>query len=317
VDSKSLKNDLRESALAIGFDAFGVARAEPLDDERAHLREWLARGYGGTMSYLDRLERERLDPESLLAGARSVVCVAHSYAPRTDDAAPRALPDGVPRIARYAVGRDYHRVLRRKLRELAATLERSAPGTRTRVCVDTAPVLEKAWAERAGIGWRGKHTNLVIRSLGSWSFLGEILTTAVLEPDERHLDFCGSCTRCVDACPTQAFPEPYVLDARRCISYLTIEHRGAFTPAEGRNIGDHLFGCDVCLEVCPWNSFQEPTTERDFEPRREVVGRTTEEWASMDLETYDRVLTGSAMRRAGLEGLRRNAKEILSNGSPA
>jgi len=204
-------------------------------------------------------------------------------------------------------------VLRRTLREIARFIEGIDPTIRCRPCVDTAPILEKAWAQRTGVGWRGKHTNVVVRSRGSWTFLGIVITTASLPPDAPHLDFCGSCRRCLDACPTGAFPEPYVMDARRCISYLTIEHRGEFTPREGVWVGDHLFGCDICLEVCPWNRFQSPTTESDFEPRSAVMERSAEEWADMDEPTYDRVLQGSAMRRAGLAGLRRNARQVLDN----
>jgi epoxyqueuosine reductase len=263
------------------------------------------------MSYIGRLEGIRLDPRELLPGAASVVCAIHNYASAAD---PRP-PDGAPRIARYARGRDYHRVLRKKLARLAAWIEERVPGARTRLCVDTAPLLEKAWAERAGLGWRGKHTNLVVRSRGSWTFLGAIVTDVSMEPDARHLDFCGSCTRCLDVCPTRAFPEPYVLDARRCISYLTIEHRGEFTREEGAGISDHLFGCDRCLEVCPWNSFGQPTAEPDFEPRAEVVNRSAEDWAELDEAEYDRLLSGSAMRRATREGLRRNAREVLRNRS--
>jgi epoxyqueuosine reductase len=308
MDATELKQQIDSRSRALGFDRFGVAEAGPLEGERERLQRWLAGGHHGDMDYLARLAAERLDPDALLPGSRSVLCFAHGY---VTDSTDRMEPP--VRIARYARGRDYHRVLRRKLRKIAHFIEESDPTVRCRACVDTAPILEKAWAERSGVGWRGKHTNVVVRSRGSWTFLGIVLTTAALPPDPPHLDFCGSCRRCLDACPTDAFPEPYVMDARRCISYLTIEHRGEFTPQAGTAVGEHLFGCDICLEVCPWNRFHSSTPESDFIPRPAVMARTAEEWAALDEATYDRLLAGSAMRRAGLPGLRRNATQILDN----
>ncbi len=328
-----LRSRLADEARALGFDAFGVAAAVPLDAEAARLDEWLARGRHGTMDYLARLRALRADVRHLLDGARSVICVAHGYGHETGrrrETAAQAGPDrpdasgsrgsvaaaggdAPPRIARYARGRDYHRVLRRKLTTLATRVAELVPGARTRVAVDTAPILEKAWAERAGLGWRGKHTNLVSRSLGSWTFLGEILTDVELPGDAAHLDFCGSCTRCLDACPTGAFPEPYVMDARRCISYLTIEHRGELGPADAERIGEHLFGCDICLEVCPWNAFAAPTREPDFAERAHVTSRPLSEWIDASDEDLDARIAGSAMRRAGVDGLRRNARAVAHN----
>lgn len=327
-----LKERLREAAESEGFGAFGVARAEPLESERERLEAWLSAGRHGSMSYLARNRDMRLDPEQLLEGAKSVIVVAHVYVSRGEEASSRAksgsglgahgsnvpLGDGPsgerpPFIARYARGRDYHRVLRAKLKRLAGVIEQSVPDARSRVCVDTAPLLEKAWAERAGVGWRGKHTNLVSRVLGSWTVLGEVLTTLELEPDRPHLDFCGSCRRCLDACPTRAFPEPYVMDATRCISYLTIEHRGVLEPEEGAALGDRLFGCDDCLAVCPWNGFQEPTDEPDFLPREDLVTLDLDAWQSADDATLDARLRGSAMRRAGIDGIRRNAAAVARN----
>jgi epoxyqueuosine reductase len=306
VDPGRLKAEIALRARELGFDAFGVAPAEPLEIERARLREWLARGYHGSMGYLARAEPSRLDPGDLLPGAQSVLCVAANYHTAEEPAAD-------VRIARYARGRDYHRILRGKLRALSRFIRARAPGAATRICVDTAPILEKAWAERAGIGWRGKHTNLVSRALGSWTLLGEILTTLRLPPDEAHLDFCGSCTRCLDACPTSAFPRPYVMDATRCISYLTIEHRGTLDPGQGAMIGEHLFGCDICLEACPWNRFARLSDEDDFSPRPELMGMQCEVWAALDDDYADRLLRGSALRRATPGGLRRNAAQIIRN----
>ena len=317
----SLKDRLRSAALKIGFGAFGVARAEPLDDERERLDAWLDAKHHGSMTYLARNRDVRVDPELLLPGARSVICVAHVYlAEERSRGASCDLPgDGSPAevsapfIARYARGRDYHRVLKGKLRKLVELIDDTEPGSRSRICVDTAPLLEKAWAERAGIGWRGKHTNLVSRALGSWTVLGHVLSTIELEPDRPHLDYCGSCRSCLDACPTDAFPRPYVMDARRCISYLTIELRGALTEAESTALGDRLFGCDDCLTVCPWNRFHEPTEEPDFAARESVVEADLEAWLRLSDSELDERLRGSAMRRAGLDGIRRNAAAVERN----
>jgi len=307
VSAERLKAEIAIRARNLGFDQFGVAEATPLVDERERLREWLRHGNHATMTYIERLETERIDPGALLEGAKSVLCFASNY----------YHPDPPGRsdvhIARYARGRDYHRVLRSKLKSIAALITSRYPDAATRICVDTAPILEKAWAERAGIGWRGKHSNLVSRTRGSWMFLGEMLTTVALPPDRPHQDFCGECRKCLDACPTDAFPRPYVLDARRCISYLTIEHKGAFEPGEGERIGGLLFGCDVCLEVCPWNRFQQRSGEADFAPREAVTSLGARQWRDIDDDTGDTILSGSAMRRAGLGGLRRNARQILKN----
>jgi epoxyqueuosine reductase len=313
--SAALKSEIAALAREVGFDAFGVAEARPLDDERTRLRKWLARGHHGSMQYLERLESERLDPAALLPGAQSVLCFAHSYAVEQDVVTDDPRDESLPRIARYARGRDYHKVLRAKLRRVAERITEREPSSESRVCVDTAPILEKAWAERCGIGWRGKHTNVVSRDLGSWTFLGTLLTTVALPADEPHTDYCGSCRRCLDACPTSAFPEPYVMDATRCISYLTIEHRGEFTDAEGASIGDHLFGCDICLEVCPWTRFTSPTDESDFQPRTDVIDRSLETWVAMDEDEYDQITRGSAMRRARHDGLTRNARHAARNRS--
>jgi epoxyqueuosine reductase len=307
----ALKSAIAARAAELGFDAFGVAEARPLNVERERLRQWLARDYHGTMAYLSRHEAARCDPQELLAGARSVLCFAHNYL--REDSTARDESGSSVRIARYARGRDYHRVLRGKLRAIVRFVAERAPKAGMRICVDTTPILEKAWAENAGLGWRGKHTNLVSHAFGSWTILGEILTTLALPADDAHLDFCGSCRRCLDACPTDAFPRPYVMDARRCISFLTIEHRGAFDETQAGMIDDHLFGCDACLEVCPWNRFQSETTEADFHSRPALASLSADEWANLDPENYDLLLAGSALRRAGLDGLRRNAAAIQRN----
>jgi epoxyqueuosine reductase len=224
----------------------------------------------------------------------------------------------VGRVARYARGRDYHKVFTRRLRDLEVRLVRAFPGVRTRPYVDTGPVLEKLWAERAGLGWRGKHTNLVSRARGSWFLLGEILLDVDLEPDPAEADHCGTCTRCITACPTGAITAPYHLDARRCISYLTIEHRG-FLPRELREaVGDRVFGCDDCLEVCPWNRFARDAREVDFRPRPQATAPLLADLVALDEAGFRERFAGTALLRAKREGLARNACVALGNsGDPA
>ena len=320
-----------------GFDAVGVAGVEPLERGAAFVA-WLERGEQAEMDYLERRVEERLEPEKILPGARSVLCVGLQYHPL--EGAEPVDGDLWPRVARYARGRDYHNLMGKRLKKLAKRIRREFPGADTRPYVDTGPVLERELAARAGLGVPGKNTNLLSRELGSWFLLGEIFTTleaapsrpgegvdanGVTEPgvtDPGVTDLCGRCTLCLEACPTDAFPEPYRLDANRCISYWTIEHRGAM-PEEMRSaIGDWVFGCDVCQEVCPWNL--------RYEGRADRGGRTPADHPDLHLpdhrreldlvavlrlerEDYEERFRGSAMKRARLEGLKRNAAVVMGN----
>lgn len=304
----NLALELRERALALGFDKAGVAPVGPLDRAEFY-REWLRSGFHGGMTYMAADPERRLDATRLLPGARSVVCVAKSYytaAAPTDD--PRT-----GRVSRYAWGDDYHDVLSGKLKELCGLLE--SRGAKAKACVDTSAVLEKLRARRAGLGWQGKHTNLLARDLGSWFFLGEILTDAELEPDAPHAkDHCGSCTRCIDVCPTGAIVAPYVLDSRRCISYLTIEHRGPI-PRELRPLmGNLIFGCDLCQDVCPWNRFARVAPEAAFLPRAGNVAPALIGLLSMTEEEFRRRFRGSPVLRAKYGGFLRNVCVALGNG---
>ncbi len=319
----------RDLARKAGFDQVGVAVPESLDrtDEGRRYRDWIAAGRHGAMGYLSRDPARRLDPERVLPGARSILCVALNYgepagagrapepSPAAGDTAPPPGP-GAPsrgRVARYARGRDYHKVFTGKLKGLEALLAERFPGVGTRRYVDTGPVLEKLWAERAGLGWRGKHTNLVSRRRGSWLLLGEVLTDLELDPDPPETDHCGTCTRCITACPTGAITGPYRLDATLCISYLTIEHRGSI-PVELRPLlGDHVFGCDDCLEVCPWNRFAEASRVADFRPRPGSVAPLLAELVAMDEAAFLRRFAGTPIMRARREGLARNACVALGN----
>ncbi|HVS16719.1 MAG TPA: tRNA epoxyqueuosine(34) reductase QueG [Thermoanaerobaculia bacterium] len=306
---------LRAWALEAGFDRAGVARLEPSDHGEA-LRRWLERGDHASMEWLERRVEARTDPRRLLDGARSALCVALHYAPLRDEGEPDG--DLWPRVARYARGADYHDLMTRRLRTLGERVEGSFPGARSRAYVDTGPILERELAQRAGLGRIGKNTNLLHRQ-GSWFLLGELLLTLELEPDQPiAADLCGTCTLCLEACPTGALPEPYRLDSRRCISYWTIEHRGAIPPERRAEIGDWVFGCDVCQEVCPWNRKPGRDGVRDYEHPElrlppERVELDLDALMGLDADGYVRRFRGSPMKRAKRAGLRRNAAIAAGN----
>jgi epoxyqueuosine reductase len=297
---------IRERLIALaheqGISAIGLAAVDPLVNDRQRLLEWLTRGYQASMAWMNRDPDRRTDVQRVLPGARTVISIAVNYntghSP-CDDC-------GAMKISRYAWGEDYHDVLTRKLGMLEHALREWAPGEQFRSYVDTGPLMEKAWAQRAGIGWIGKNTNLINREFGSWVFLGEILTTLALPPDNEHLDFCGSCTRCLDACPTDAFPEPYVLDSNKCISYWTIEHRGDFPEGVAEQFDGWIFGCDVCQDVCPWNKFSPPNGDPAFIPTADVLCPPQDRWLGLSDQQFREEFSRSPIKRARVEGLTRN-----------
>jgi epoxyqueuosine reductase len=307
-------------ALALGFDLVGVARAEP-GAHAGFLREWLDRGYGGEMAWLARNAERRADPREVLPGARSVIALGLVYDPGTW---PEPAP-GAFRVARYAGGDDYHDVLLDRVRALEAALPALANApVRTRGYVDTGPVLERAFAAGAGLGWIGKNTLLIHPRLGSYLFLGVVLTDLALEPGATEPDHCGSCRACLDACPTGAFPEPYVLDATRCLSYTTIELRGAIPEPLRAPHGDWGFGCDVCQEVCPWNQRGRRAVPADrlglrarLAPRDEWRAPALEWVLDLSLEEWRAATRGTALRRTGYRGLLRNALVAAGNSGDA
>ncbi len=306
--SRLVKRLAREA----GFDACGITTAEPIG-RASYLRDWLAAGRAGTMSYLHRYLDQRIDPSRLLPDARSVIVVALLY---HQDAPPAPADADQPlgRVAMYAWGDDYHRVMRKKLHSLADALrDQAGEACQTRACVDTAPLLEREIAARAGIGWIGKNTMALSAELGSYFFLGEIVTTLEIEADQPAIDHCGSCTRCLDACPTGAFPAPYEMDASRCISYLTIERREDVPESLRAGMGDWVFGCDVCQEVCPFNRDAPTTSEPRFKARSPWPHAPLERIAQWSKDEYDEQLRGSAMKRAKLEMMQRNARNALEN----
>jgi epoxyqueuosine reductase len=311
---------VRDRARALGFDAVGVARADvPLAEDFARYEAFLRAGMHGEMGYLadNAAVRERLDTDAILLGARSVVCVARRYQRAAADEARD--PPFARRVARYARGRDYHNGTRKKLRQLAAfvrSLGTPEAPARARPLVDDAPLLERAWAARAGLGFVGKNGMLIVPGEGSFVLLGEVVTTLALTPDAPMPERCGACTRCLDACPTRAFPRPFVLDARRCLSYLTIELRSPIAEELRAAVGDHLFGCDDCQTVCPFNHSARPRpaeATRPFEPH--ARWHETEVWdlLRMDEAAFRTLSEGSPLRRATADGLARNAAIVLGN----
>ena len=296
----------------LGFDLVGIA---PADRSRHadYVRQWLDDGRAGSMEYLTRRFEERVDPAAYLPGARSVICLAINYHVPLQPV-PESERDRHGRIARYALGDDYHEVLKSRLHALSDWLRETAPGAQTRACVDTAPVLERELAARAGVGWVGKNTCVISPKIGSWLLLGEVITTIDLPPDEPATDHCGTCTRCLDACPTGAITAPYQLDARRCISYLTIEHRAAGVPPEYQAaVGDWLYGCDVCQDVCPHNRKAPASADPALQPRFPTGTLNVDDVAGWTDDDYRTRLRGSAMKRTKLPMLQRNARLVAAN----
>jgi epoxyqueuosine reductase len=311
VNAPELTRALKVQATALGFHKVAIAAAAPLERDRAALAAWIRGDRHATMAWMARDPDKRSDPEAMLPGCKSVIALAVNYGPGDAAFAPRP---GAARVARYAQGRDYHKVVGRKLKELAAWLTTES-GAASRTFVDTGPVLERAWAERAGLGWIGKNANLLTRDLGSWILLGEVLTCAALEADAGpHEDFCGTCTACLDACPTQAITSPGVVDSNACISYWTIEHRGAIPNARREGLGDWIFGCDVCQDVCPWNtSFAKPATDDPFARREDLSGLDPAEILGLDEAAFRARYSGTSLMRARWDGMRRNACVVLGN----
>ncbi len=303
--------EIRARALEEGFDAVGIVAPEGVGDAGDRLRDFVGRGWHGDMAWLAAKADLRAHPRSLWPEVKSVVVVGVNYGFPGDPLELLDRPD-VGSVSIYARGRDYHDVVGSRLKRLARWMS-ERHSAEVRVFVDTAPVLEKPLAAGAGIGWQGKHTNLVSRELGSWLFLGEIFTTLKLAPDRAETDHCGSCRSCLDICPTAAFPAPYRLDARRCISYLTIEHKGAI-PAEFRKaIGNRIYGCDDCLAVCPWNKFARASREAAFLPRAELTAPRLADLARLDDARFRRVFSRSPIKRTGRDRFVRNVLIALGN----
>jgi epoxyqueuosine reductase len=300
---------IKQQARALGFHKVGVVPATALTEEGLRLQTWLANNLHGTMQYLARDPAKRADPRLLLPSAQSVICVALNYFRPEQHA---ELPT-TGKVSRYAWGDDYHDVLQDKLKALRDWILVEAPAVESKICVDTAPMMDKAWAVRAGLGWLGKHTNVITREFGSWVFLGELLLSVKLDYDSHiEKDHCGKCTACLEACPTQAITEPYKLDATRCISYGTIELRSEELPEVMReNLAGWVYGCDICQDVCPWSRFSKPTEETRFAPRPGITALNLQELATMSQEDFSTRFRKSAIKRTKVSGLRRNAQALI------
>ena len=301
---------IKQEALRLGFEACNIAQAQPLDDDARKLEAWLNKGYHGSMGYMENHFDLRTDPRKLVPGAKSVIVLLLNYYPAQEQAL-------TPKISKYAYGRDYHEVIKDKLKQLLQFMRDNIGEVNGRGFVDSAPVLERSWAARSGLGWVGRNGNLITKQKGSFFFIATLITDLELEYDDPFAkDYCGSCRKCIEACPTEAILEDKVIDGSKCISYFTIELKEMMIPAEMHGkFNDWMFGCDTCQDVCPWNRFSTPTTEAGFTPLPEVLNLSTKEWEALTEESFKTIFRNSPLRRAKYEGLRRNLK-FITNGSP-
>jgi epoxyqueuosine reductase len=302
-----LSNLIKKESQRLGFDYCGIARADFLEQEAPRLEQWLAGNMHGQMHYMEKWFDLRLDPRKLVPGAKSVVSLLVNYYP--DDS---TLSQTAPRISRYAYGKDYHTVIKDKLKLLLEEVRKKIGEVNGRCFIDSAPILERAWAVKSGLGWIGKNSNLINKNSGSYFFIAELILDLELEYDQPMGDYCGTCTRCMDACPTDAIIKPSVVDGSRCISYFTIELKENFPipPSMKNKFDDWAFGCDVCQEVCPWNRFAKPHAENNFKPSPELEKMEKSEWKEITEEVFKKVFGNSAVKRAGYKGLKRNLEFI-------
>jgi len=319
---------IREESLRLGFDYCGIAKADFLEEEAPRLEQWLLQNMHGRMHYMEKWFDLRLDPRKLVPGAKSVVSLLFNYFPEvslesgvrsseTKKSSQNALlrtPDSelIPKISKYAYGKDYHLVIKEKLSELLFFIREKIGDVNGRIFVDSAPVLEKAWAAKSGLGWVGKNSNIINKKSGSFFFIAEIILDLELEYDNPAEDFCGTCSRCIDACPTDAIIKPQVVDGSKCISYFTIELKENFPipPAMQGKFQDWVFGCDICQDVCPWNRFSKPHREKQFLPSPEMKQMQPDDWKEITEEVFEKVFKNSAVKRAGFRGLKRNIEFV-------
>lgn len=294
---------IKNSARQLGFLSCGISKADFLEAEAPKLEAWLRGGHHGTMSYMERNFDKRLDPRRLVPGAKSIVSLLYNYHSDQKQKDPEA-----PKISTYAYGVDYHFVIKNKLKAFMEIIHREIGEVNGRVFVDSAPVMDKAWAAKSGLGWIGKNTNLISKKVGSFFFIAELILDLDLEYDTPVTDHCGSCTACIDACPTEALIQPYQIDGSKCISYLTIELKEAIPNEFQGKMDNWAFGCDVCQTVCPWNRFATTHQESDFEPHPELLSLTKKEWEEMNEVVFNTVFRKSAVNRTKYEGLQRNIK---------
>lgn len=304
---------IKTKAYQLGFLEIGICDAEPLDKERKLLDNWLGMRYEGSMNWMKGTQKERTNLQSYFPEAKSVIVVAHNYF-RANESIYKPSHEG--NISIYARGRDYHKVLRKKLEQLRNFIHGLLPDIKSRICLDSFPIMEKPLAAKAGIGWIGKHTNLIIKGKGSYFFLGEILLSKELPSDDPlTADYCGTCNKCQVACPTNALDQPYVLDSNKCISYLTIEHDDDIDPELQPKMGNWIFGCDICQEVCPWNRFSSDTDERDYSNRFSEELLNLNNLQQLTKDEFNEIFNGTPVKRTGYDNFMRNVKIALKNKS--
>ncbi|MCE2495516.1 MAG: tRNA epoxyqueuosine(34) reductase QueG [Flavobacteriales bacterium] len=299
---------IKHQAVRLGFLGCGISRADILEEEAPRLEKWLQSGMHGSMSYMENHFDKRLDPRKLVPGAGSVISLTFNY--YTDQ---RQHDPDAPKISQYAYGTDYHFVIKDKLKELLHEMRTEFGDVDGRIFVDSAPVLDKAWAMRSGLGWMGKNTNVIHPKEGSFFFIAEIICDLDLQADTPMSDYCGTCTRCIDACPTNAIIEPYVVDGSKCISHFTIELKGALPGGYADQFDNWMFGCDVCQDVCPWNRFSKPHNEPAFDPHPSLLSMGKSEWQELTRETFNEIFKKSAVKRTKYEGLKRNIAYLFDS----
>ena len=307
--NKQLRSQLiKKLAHDLGFAICGISKADFLEDEAPRLESWLKNGMHGNMQYMENHFDKRLDPRKLVPGAKSVISLLYNYYPDKEQKDPNA-----PKISKYAYGVDYHFVIKDKLKEFLSLINEQIGEVHGRCFVDSAPVLDRAWAKKSGLGWIGKNTQLINPKAGSFYFIAEIICDLELESDHAIEDYCGTCTKCIDACPTDAIVQPYVVDGSKCISYFTIELKEEIPPSYKNKFENWVFGCDICQDVCPWNRFSSKHQEEQFEPKDELMQLSNDDWHEITEETFGRLFQKSAVQRTGFAGLKRNLKFIGSD----
>ena len=307
LDKHKLTGIIKSEASSIGFLSCGISKAEFLSEEAPKLESWLKSGFNGEMSYMERNFDKRLDPRLLVPGCKSVISLLFNYYTEK-----KAKKDNEPKISSYAYGKDYHFVIKEKLRELLLRIKNLVGDVNGRVFVDSAPVMDKAWAKKSGLGWIGKNTNLINKKTGSFFFIAELILDLELEYDYPTTNHCGSCTACIDSCPTNALATPYKIDATKCISYATIELKNNIPNSFKDNMKGWIFGCDICQDVCPWNRFSKNHNEPSFEDKKNISNMSKKQWEDLTKEVFDKVFKDSPIKRAGFSGIKRNINFAFS-----
>jgi epoxyqueuosine reductase len=300
---------IKDEALRLGFDFCGISKADFLEEEAPRLEQWLLQNRHGKMAYMENHFDKRLDPRLLVPGAKSVISLLLNYFPSDKQ------NESAPKISKYAYGKDYHFVIKEKLQELVSSIEIKIGNIDGRIFVDSAPVLDRAWAKKSGLGWIGKNGNLINKGSGSFYFIAEIISDLDLIPDGAVEDFCGTCTQCIDACPTDAIIQPYVVDGSKCISYFTIELKDEIPTTVKGQFENWVFGCDICQDVCPWNRFSKPLKEKRLNANKALLDLNKDEWYEMTSEIFTTIFSKSAVKRTGFQGIKRNLEFIRSEPS--